>query len=199
MASSSPSTTAPSTSSSSTTVDVTTRRSCSLCSRRMSSLQFDKHTLCLSCREVTCSMNLRCVEYTAWSTVGMADYLRHRKSLVSKGRKPKSVTTASSSSPSVPPSATPSTAVASPTPNLSSIADDEKIKSYVLSMLSTLLSQPDSQASLGINPFLSAPLEVPNIPPPGSTGGSGSESLKEVGLLLLLVWCLLSQKMSCPP
>ena len=85
MASSSPSTTAPTTSSSAT-VDVITRRSCTRCSRRMSSLQFDKHTLCLSCREVTCSMDLRCVECMAWSTVEMADYLRHRKSLVCSDR-----------------------------------------------------------------------------------------------------------------
>ena len=78
----------------------------------------------------------------------------------------------------MPPSATPVTAVASPSPTLSSIADNEKIKSYVQSVLTNLLSQPGSQVSLGINPFISAPAEVPNIPPPGSTGGSGSESLK---------------------
>ena len=143
----------------------------------MSSLQFDKHTLCLSCRDVTRSVDLRCVECMAWSTFEMADYLRHRKSLVSKGRKPKSVTTASSS-PSVPPSATPVTGVASPTPCLSSIADDEKLKSYVQSALTNLLSQPGSQVSLGINPFISAPAEVPNITPPGSTGGNGSESVQ---------------------
>ena len=45
-------------------------------------------------------------------------------------------------------------------------------------MLANLLSQQSSQASLGSNPFFSAPLEVPDIPPPGSTGGRGSESLK---------------------
>ena len=41
-----------------------------------------------------------------------------------------------------------------------------------------MLSQQSSQASLGSNPFISAPLEVPDIPPPVSTGGRGSESLK---------------------
>ena len=59
----------------------------------------------------------------------MVDYFRHRKSLVFKGKKKLSVTTASSSSPSVPPSATPSVISASPAPTLPSIADDEKIKS----------------------------------------------------------------------
>ena len=144
----------------------------------MSSLQYDKHTLCLSCREATCSMDLRCVECTTWSTDEMVDYFRHRKSLVFKGKKKLSVTTASSSSPSVPPSATPSVTSASPAPTLPSIADDEKIKSYVQSVLANLLNQQSSQASLGNNQFFSAPLEVPDIPPPGSTEGRGSESLK---------------------
>ena len=107
----------------------------------MSSLQFDKHTLCLLCREVTCSMDLRCIECTAWSTVEMADYLCHRKSLVSKGRKKPSVAVTSSSSSSVPPSATPSVASASPTPSLSSIADDDKIKSYVQYVLANRVAR----------------------------------------------------------
>ena len=123
-------------------------------------------------------MDLRCVECTALSADEMADYLRHRKSLVSKGKRKLSVTTASSSSPSVPPSATPSVASSSPAPTLLSIADDDKIKQYVHSVLANLLSQQSSQASLGSNPLFSAPLEVPYIPPPGSTGGKGSESLK---------------------
>ena len=167
---SSPSTTAPAMTSSSSAADMATRRSCSRCSRRMSSLQYDKHTLCLSCREVTCSMDLRCVECTAWSTDEMANYLRHRKSLVSKGKKKLSVTAASSSSPSVPPSATPSVASASPAPTLSCIAD-EKIKTYVPSVLANLLSQQSSQVSLGNNPFFSAPLEVPDLPHRGLLGG----------------------------
>ena len=175
---SSPSTTAPTTTSSSSTVDVAAHCFCTRCNRRMGSLKYAKHTLCLSCRDVTCAMDLRCVECTAWSTDEMAEYLCHRKSLVSKGKKSSSVTTPSSSSPSVPPSATPIVATSSPSPSLSSIADDEKIKQYVHSVLANLLSQQSSQASLGSNPFLTAPLEVPDIPPPGSTGGRGSESLK---------------------
>ena len=178
MDSSSPSSTAPPTTLSSSAVDVTTHRSCSRCNRSMSSLLFDKHTLCLSCRKVTCSMDLRCVECMAWSTVEMADYLLHHNSLVSKGRKKLSVTTASSSSPLVPSSVTPIVASPSPTPSLSSIADDEKIKSYVQSVLANMLSQQSSQASLSINPFFAALLEVPDISPPGFTGGRGSGSLK---------------------
>ena len=175
---SSPSTTTPTTTSSSSTVDVAAHRSCTRCSRRMSSLKYDKHTLCLSCRDVTCSMDLRCVECTAWSTDEIDEYLRHRKSLVSKGKKKSSVATPSSSSPSVPPSATLSVATSSSSPSLSPIADDEKIKQYVQSLLANLLSQQSSQASLGSNPFLVAPLEAPDMPPPGSTGGRDSGSLK---------------------
>ena len=175
---SSPSATAPTMSSLSSTVDVAAHRSCTRCSRRMSSIKYDKHTLCISCRDVTCSLDLHCVECTAWSTDEMAEYLRHRKSLVSKGMKKSLVSTPSSSSPSVPSSATPNVASSSPSPALSSIADDENIKQYVQSVLANMLSHQSSQASLGFNPFLSAPLEVPDIPPPGSTGGRGSESLK---------------------
>ena len=100
--------------------------------------------------------------------------LSHHRSLVSKGKK-KSVTTPSSSSPSVPPSATPS--VVSQSSSLRSIADDDKIKQYVSSVLASMLSQPSSQVSLGTNPFFSAPMEVPDVTPRGSIGGRGAESL----------------------
>ena len=143
----------------------------------MSSIKYDKHTLCISCRDVTCSSDLRCIECTAWSTDEMAEYLRHRKPLVSKGKKKSSVSMPSSS-PSVLPSATLSVASSFHSPAPSSIADDEKIKQYVQSVLANMLSQQSSQAILGFNPILSAPLEVPDTPPPGSTGVRGSESLK---------------------
>ena len=94
--------------------------------------------------------------------------MRHRRSLVSMGKK-KSVTAPSSSSPSVPPSATPS--VVSQSPSLTSIADDDKIKQYVHSVLASMLSHSSSQVSLGTNPFFSAPLEVPDIPLGGLLGG----------------------------
>ena len=40
-----------------------------------------------------------------------------------------------------------------------------------------MLSHPGSQVNLGSNPFISAPLEVPDIPSRGSTGWRDSESL----------------------
>ena len=95
---------------------------------------------------------------------------------MSKGKK-KPVTTPSSSSPSVPPSVAPSVSSQSPSPSLTSIADDTKIKQYMQSVLDSMLSQPGSQVNLGTNPFISAPVEVPDIPSRESTGGRGAESL----------------------
>ena len=141
----------------------------------MSSFKYDKHTLCLLRRDVTYSVDVRCSECSSWATKSMADFLHHRRSLVSKGKK-KSVTTPSSS-PSVPPSATLSVVSQSPSPSLTSIADDGKIKQYVHSVLVSMLNQTSSQVSLGTNPLFSAPVEVPDIPPWGSTGGRGAECL----------------------
>ena len=55
---------------------------------------------------------------------------------------------------------------------------DEKLKSYVHSFLASMLSQSSGQVSLGSNPFFLAPsVEVPDLPPRGSTGGKTTESL----------------------
>ena len=183
MASQPPSTSAGASSSSSPALDSAAHRSCSKCSRRMSSYKYDKHTLCLHCRDVLCSVDLRCRECSSWSTEMMQDYLKHQKSLVSKGKKKSSVTTPTSSAPSVLPSATPaspavSDSVAPPTPTLTSLASDQSIKDYVHSVLASFFSQPASQFRLGNNPFVSAPMaEVPNVSQRGSTGGSDADSL----------------------
>ena len=104
------------------------------------------------------------------------EYVRHKRSLLSKARKPK-VTTPSASAASVTPSESPSLSqVATPSPT--SLADDEKLKKYVHSFLSSMRSQQSGQVSLGSNPFVSAPsVEVPDLPPLGSTGGKTTESL----------------------
>ena len=171
----SPSTSAPSTTSS-TTVDVTARRSCRRCTRKMSSLTHDKHTICVTCRDVDCSVAVRCDECREWSTESMNGYVCHKRSLISKSREPK-VTTPSASSASVTPSESPSLSqVVTPSPP--SLADDEKLKNYVHSFLASMLSQQSGQVSLGSNPFVSAPsVEVPYLPPRGSTGGKTTESL----------------------
>ena len=48
----------PSTPTTSATTDVSARRFWPRCARRMSSLQFDKHTLCVVCRDVKCSLDV---------------------------------------------------------------------------------------------------------------------------------------------
>ena len=84
-------------SSTSAAADVSARRSCPCCTRQMSSLQFDKHTLCVACRDVKCSLETKCKECCSWSKEFILGYVKHHRSLVSKGRKP--VTTSSPSEP----------------------------------------------------------------------------------------------------
>ena len=137
--------TASSTSASSPALDSVARRSCTKCSRMMISYAHDKHTLCLHCRNVLCSVDTRCRECSSWSTDEMLEYLKHRKSLVSKGKKRSTVATPTSSSPSVSPSVTPvrvSASVASPPSSLPSLASEEGLKNFVHSVLASFLSQP---------------------------------------------------------
>ena len=92
----------------------------------MNSLPHDKHTVCVSCRDVDCSVAVRCDECREGSTDAMNDYVHLKRSLISKSRKPK-VTTPLVSTPSVTPSESPPVSQVA-TPSLTSIADDEKLK-----------------------------------------------------------------------
>ena len=76
-----------STSTTPTATDVSAHRSCVRCARRMSRVKCDKHTLCLNCSDVQCSLETRCDQCRDWSSEAMLYYLKHRKSLVSKGKK----------------------------------------------------------------------------------------------------------------
>ena len=104
----------------------------------------------------------------------MQDYLRHRKSLVSKGRKKSATAVSTASASSTPEVSTVSSVVNQPA--LPSVSDDENISDYVQSFLSRFLSQ---SGILGTNPFVSAPSVVPQSSPPswGATGGGGAASL----------------------
>ena len=111
----------------SSATDVSDHRSCTRCTRRMSSIKFDKHSLCLNCRDVQtvqCSLDVRCDECKLWSSEVMLDYLKHRKSLVSKGKKKSTTpsTPSSYSSPSLPPVVTTTASVGFPLPSVSSDA-----------------------------------------------------------------------------
>ena len=91
-------------SASSPAMDSAARRSCSKFSRRMSSYVNDKHSLCLHCRDVLCSVDVRYQECKDWSTESMLEYVKYRKSLVSRGKKRSSVVpTTSAPSGMVPP------------------------------------------------------------------------------------------------
>ena len=87
---------------------------------------------------------------------------------------------------SAPPSVSPSVAlvqdsdspsqVAFPVSSIPSLANEEGLKPFVHSVLTSFLSQPT--LSLGTNPFVAAPAaEVPNVSRSGSAGGSEDDSL----------------------
>ena len=175
-------------STSSPAVDVSAHRSCLCCAKQMSSIKYDKHTFCLQCRNVPCSVEVRCSECSDWSLDVMQDYLRHRKSLVSKGRNKAATAVSTASASSTPEVSTVSSVVNQPA--LPSVSDDEKIKDYVRSFLSQFLTQ---SGILGTNPSVSAPSVVPphsSPPSRGATGGGGATSLNiEVGLPKPLVRC----------
>ena len=99
----------PSTPTTSAAPDFSALQSCPHCARRMSSLQFDKHTLCVVCRDVKCSLDTRCKECKAWSKDFMLGYVKHQRSLVSKGKK-----LATTSSPSPPVTAITTAPIVSP-------------------------------------------------------------------------------------
>ena len=67
-----PSPSAPGTSASSSAC-----RSCPRCARRMSSLKYDKHSICVACRDSQCSVDVRCSECNSWSLDFMLGYVKH--------------------------------------------------------------------------------------------------------------------------
>ena len=116
----------PSTPSTSAATNVSARCTCPRCTCQMSSLKYDKHSLCVACRDVQCSVEVRCSECRTWSTDFMLGYVKHKRSLVSKGKKE------SSSSPLVPVTAVTTAPVVS-LPNLPD-STDEQLRNYVHSV-----------------------------------------------------------------
>ena len=130
--------------------DVSVRRSCPRCARQMSSLQFDKYTLCVVCRDVKCSLDTRCKECKAWSKEFMLGYVKHQRNLVSKGKKP-----ATTSSPSPPVTAVTTAPIVS-LPSLS--FSEDCVRQLMHSMFQDLIQS----GSLGINQPSTAPPAVPD-------------------------------------
>ena len=62
------------------------QRSCARCPSRMSSIDHDKHLICICCRGCECSVILRCEECENWSKEEMLAHEKIRKSLASKSK-----------------------------------------------------------------------------------------------------------------
>ena len=139
----------PSTLTTAVATDVFARRSCPRWARRMNSLQFDKHTLCVVCRDVKCSLDTRCKECKAWSKEFMLGCVKHQRSLVSKGKK------LATTSPSPPVTAVTTAPIVS-LPSLP--VSEECFRQLMRSMLQDMLQS----GSLGINQSSTAPPAVPD-------------------------------------
>ena len=129
-----------------TAVDLNARRSCPRCGRRMSSLQFDKHTFCVICRGMKCSLATRCKECKAWSKEFMLGYVKHQRSLVTKGKR-------------ITPSPSPVTVVATTSLDTSpsELFSEDRLRQLMHSMFKDLMP-----ASIGTNPSSTAPPAVPD-------------------------------------
>ena len=136
----------------------------------MSSLQFDNHSLCVVCRDVKCSLDTRCKECKSWSKNFMLEYVKHQRSLVSKGKQP-----ATTSSPSPPVTAV-TTAPIVTLPSLP--VSEDRFRQLMHSMLQDMLQS----GSLGTNQPSTAPPAVPDSAPlsTGATGGLRSVTSVEV-------------------
>ena len=114
-------------------------------------------------------MGVRCSECSSWSSEIMQDYLKHRKPLVSKGKK-KPVSSAPPSSPSISPAGS----------TVASVGSSHPIPLVMMTRLrimcthSVLSSFFSRSGSLGVNPSsFSAPTMVPDSASQvrGVTGG----------------------------
>ena len=62
------------------------QRFCARCYNRMSSIDHDKHLICIHCHSYECLVNLRCEECENWSKEEMLAHEKIRKSLASKSK-----------------------------------------------------------------------------------------------------------------
>ena len=123
-------------------------------------MKFARHSCCTKCRPVECSFDDRCSECEHWSDDFMHVFLKHRQSLVAKGRRKQGVAGPPLSS-SAPFSQTPSLL-----PSTSSSQDVHVIRELV---------PPSAQLGMLTSSF-SAPAPVPHC---GATlvGPTGGEIL----------------------
>ena len=86
---------------SASSLDLDSRRNCSTCSTRMSSLMHDSHLMCINCHGHDCDLNNCCVECEGWSEEAILRYIKYRKSLESKSksRKEKKISSSADQAP----------------------------------------------------------------------------------------------------
>ena len=80
------------------------KRSCAKCPTRMSSIDRDKHLICIRCRGYECSVDLRCEECEGWLKEEMLVHGKISKSLASKSKGRGKSSTKVSKKPASPPS-----------------------------------------------------------------------------------------------
>ena len=82
-------------------VDSNSRRICPSCNARMSSFTHDRHSVCVTCRGVSCTLDSHCNECSSWEDDVVTKYVKNKKSLASKlrsrskAKKPSEVNTSS--------------------------------------------------------------------------------------------------------
>ena len=59
-------------------------RTCSNCTGRMPSIDFDTHTLCIGCRHQVCDLNVHCDECRDWPDTKRAAFVKYNRTLKSK-------------------------------------------------------------------------------------------------------------------
>ena len=148
-------------SSSTSSQEAGSHRNCSVCKKRISQYKFDRHTVCISCRPIVCDLNHRCGECNDWSTDEMENYLKHRKSLDSKGKKKDSKASTITQSPK-------QTNLVS-TDMLRSLEDrlNQKFSKFFEHKLDLI----DEAIGNKLTSFFSAPSKVPEPAPLGVLGG----------------------------
>ena len=95
---------APKSSGSSSTSSGQQQRSCAKCPSRMSSIDRDKHLICIKCHGYECSVELRCEECEGWSKEEMLSHEKIHKSLASKSKGRGKSSSKSTKKPASPPS-----------------------------------------------------------------------------------------------
>ena len=102
---------------------VSAHRSCTRCARRMSSIKYDRHSVCLHCRDVHCSLEVRCSSAALGHQTLYRIILNIKKTLVSKGKKQ---VLSAPSYPLVTPAVSTSESVVS-SPSLPSVSDETSL------------------------------------------------------------------------